>query len=254
MQSNKFKANGSVWRRWHRRLGVASSVFVIILVLTGLALNHNAQLRLDQRHVSVAWLLSWYDIKTPEMVTFSAGGQWINLLANVLYWDGRAVLDHVSGLSGVVGAGPMIVVAMDDEVAMFTRRGRLIERMNPIADARARLLRIGLSRDDRVILQTTTGFYGANETLTRFIPRATPVNVSWSEPATLPEALRQELLEAWRGRGVSLERLLLDIHTGRFLGGWGVWLVDIAALVFLALALSGIWLWWRRLKQRTGSV
>jgi uncharacterized iron-regulated membrane protein len=54
------------------------------------------------------------------------------------------------------------------------------------------------------------------------------------------------LRSAWRGTGLSLERVLLDLHSGRILGEAGVWLVDAAALLFLLLAGSGVWLWGRR--------
>ena len=59
--------------------------------------------------------------------------------------------------------------------------------------------------------------------------------------------LRPELEEAYRGTGLTLERVLLDIHAGRIPGATGVFLVDAAALLFLVLAISGLWLWARHL-------
>ena len=54
------------------------------------------------------------------------------------------------------------------------------------------------------------------------------------------------LQAAYRGYGLTLERVLLDLHSGRVLGSAGVLLVDAAAILFLLLAISGLWLWSRR--------
>ncbi len=67
-----------------------------------------------------------------------------------------------------------------------------------------------------------------------------------SQPGVLPTGLEQDLLYLYRGKGLSLERLLLDLHSGRLLGNAGVYIVDVAALLFIFLALSGSWMWWRR--------
>jgi uncharacterized iron-regulated membrane protein len=54
------------------------------------------------------------------------------------------------------------------------------------------------------------------------------------------------LQRSYRGIGLSAERVMLDLHSGRILGRAGVYLVDAAAIVFLLLAVSGTWLWARR--------
>jgi hypothetical protein len=105
------------WYRWHRRVGVTSAVFVIILAVTGLILNHNIMLDLHNVHITNPWLLEWYG------------------------YD---------------------------------------------ADAEY-----------------------AKEVLT-------------------------------------LDKLILDIHTGRVLGGVGSFIMDIAAILFLVLALSGVYMWYLR--------
>ena len=70
--------------------------------------------------------------------------------------------------------------------------------------------------------------------------------VTWAEPVTLPPGLRDRLVETYRGKGLPLERVLLDVHSGRILGAWGVYLVDAAAVLFLGLVLTGLWMWSRR--------
>jgi len=49
----------------------------------------------------------------------------------------------------------------------------------------------------------------------------------------------------YRGKGLPGERVILDIHSGRILGYVGVLLVDFMAILFLLLAMSGIWMWYK---------
>jgi len=37
--------------------------------------------------------------------------------------------------------------------------------------------------------------------------------------------------------------VVLDLHSGRIAGRWGVWVVDAAAALMLVLAVSGFVLW-----------
>ncbi len=38
---------------------------------------------------------------------------------------------------------------------------------------------------------------------------------------------------------------MLDLHNGRIFGGFGVFLIDAAAVLFLILAVTGVWMWAR---------
>jgi uncharacterized iron-regulated membrane protein len=47
-----------------------------------------------------------------------------------------------------------------------------------------------------------------------------------------------------------LERVLLDVHSGRIFGRYGPLAMDLAALALAVLALSGIWIYLRTLRRR----
>jgi uncharacterized iron-regulated membrane protein len=48
-------------------------------------------------------------------------------------------------------------------------------------------------------------------------------------------------MQTYRRGGLPLERVILDLHSGRIVGDWGVYVVDGAALLFLALVITGMW-------------
>ena len=64
-----------------------------------------------------------------------------------------------------------------------------------------------------------------------------------SEPA--PDGLQQAVTAAYRGGGPSLERLLLELHSGRIFGTIGVLVYDLLALALGFLSISGLILWFR---------
>ena len=41
--------------RWHRRLGVGIAVVLVMLVVTGIILNHSSELQLDQSGAHLRW-------------------------------------------------------------------------------------------------------------------------------------------------------------------------------------------------------
>ncbi|MCB1563381.1 MAG: PepSY domain-containing protein [Alphaproteobacteria bacterium] len=62
----------------------------------------------------------------------------------------------------------------------------------------------------------------------------------------LPKDMPPEMAEQYRGSGITLEKILLDIHTGAIIGLPGRIVSDLAALAILFLSASGLYNWWRR--------
>lgn len=50
----------------------------------------------------------------------------------------------------------------------------------------------------------------------------------------------------YAGEILTMDRIILDLHTGRFFGEAGVWVMDIAAIAFIILSITGIVMWMRR--------
>ncbi|NOQ69556.1 MAG: hypothetical protein GQ573_05565, partial [Gammaproteobacteria bacterium] len=48
---------------WHRRIGLVALSLVVILVITGIMLNHTESFKLDETYVNNSWLLDWYGIE-----------------------------------------------------------------------------------------------------------------------------------------------------------------------------------------------
>ncbi|MGS0729088.1 PepSY-associated TM helix domain-containing protein, partial [Shewanella sp. 0m-11] len=47
------------------------------------------------------------------------------------------------------------------------------------------------------------------------------------------------------------ERVLLDMHSGRFFGSLGPWIMDLVALSLLIMAFTGCYIWLQQKPPRT---
>ncbi len=65
----------------------------------------------------------------------------------------------------------------------------------------------------------------------------------------LPPDMSPEMAEDYRGKGITLEKLILDIHSGVIIGLPGKILSDLAALAILFLSATGIYNLWKRKKS-----
>ena len=231
---------------WHRWLGLAAAAFVMVLSITGLLLNHTEELELDSRHVHASGLLDWYGIRVPAgMRSFPVGKSIVTQVGDRLYWNTTQIPLPATRLIGAMDFSDFAVVAIEGELLLFSDSGELIERLDGAAGVPAGMQAIGISSRGTLAVQAAHGYYQTDHMFLEWTETDT-LQATWAV-ATAPEAgLRSALERAWRGTGLSLERVLLDIHSGRILGSRGVYLMDAAALLFLVLAASGVWLWSRR--------
>ena len=228
---------------WHRYIGISTALLVIILALTGLMLNHTGALKLDSRFINNDWLLDHYGIQAPASIrSYQADEHWLSQWGERLYLDQTALDASHEKLLGVLAYGGMLVAALDSEVWLLTPGGELIEKLGGDEGIPAGMSAIGLTDEGHVAVMAAHGVYTADRDLVIWQDAPDAITV-WVDSAELPAALYQTLLEKYRGHGLSLERVILDLHSGRLFGEYGIYLMDAAAVLMLFLALSGSWIW-----------
>ena len=239
------------WYVWHRWLGVCASLLVLVLAVTGILLNHTEALRLDARQVHSEALLTWYGIDGPAHLTsYAVGPKRLTQGGQRWFLDAKPLPGEFPPLRGAVRLQSLLVAATSDALWLLTEQGEVVERMDNRAGIPAGIRRIGTDADGHLLIDTDGGYWRGDRDLVQWQPVEQPAQVRWAAPEPVPDALRQEILQFYRGAGLPLERVLLDLHSGRIFGGWGVFLMDAAAVVLVMLACSGVWLWWRGRSRR----
>lgn len=227
-------------KRWHRRVGLVAAVFVLLMAVSGLVINHGDALDLDGRHLAAPWLLEWYGVAPPPPgPVFAAGGHRVSQWGDRLFLDGHEVGGFSAPLRGALTAERVVVVALRDRVVLLLPDGRLVDELGAEAGVPEPVEALGRDAAGRPFLRSGGALYAANAALTRW-QKAEPRSVTWQRRAPLPDAVAAAVEGRLRGDGVSVERLLLDLHSGRFLGAWGRYFFDLLGLFCVAVAVTGL--------------
>lgn len=240
-------ARKSPWRilyKFHRYSGLLVALIVIILAVTGLLLNHTDELKLDKRFISSPTLLSWYGIKAPDSaISYQTSEHKISQLENQIYFDQQFILKHSSSLLGAVENDSFIVLAFEDTLMLLTKKGELME----IIPKQVNL--IGISSNNTIYIKQGENILFSNDDLLTWNINQGGLP-SWSEISTQSDLTLQAINHNYLANIIPYERILLDIHSGRFFGPYGVLLIDIAGVLTLLLAITGCWIWLRHILKK----
>ena len=239
--------------KWHRRLGVGLFVFLLSFVATGVALQHTADLGLDNSYVPAAAAVALYGV-APDVTDYAVGRRWISHAGRFLYLDG-APLSYlrVSELRGAVAIGGALWVAGDDKLWLLSTRGETLDEFSFGAGLPDVVQDVAVGAAGDLVIRGLRGDWSAG--VSAGAPAlewraSAPKRPSWSAPAIAPPALRARVRAHAHAHFISWERLLIDLHSGRLFGVVGVIVADVAALLLLLLALLGLLLWGRRKPSR----
>lgn len=226
---------------WHRYLGLAAAILIIIVAVSGVFLNHTERLALDRHTVSQGWLLARYGM-VPERppISFDVDGTWVSWLEGFLYVNGRKSGRMPRPLVGAARAGDLLAAASPDALLLVTAEATPVERLSQAALPGA-VAAVGRGPGGALAIRTDRGVFASDADVVAWTPFAGAV--VWSRPMPLPAAIEERLMLGYRGEGVPWARVLLDVHSGRILGRWGPYLMDAAAVCLLLLAATGIYNW-----------
>jgi len=230
-------------RRLHRLLGLASCVFLLLIAVTGLALNHADRLGLSQRSAAAPFVLALYGVDAPPVdVAFEAGGSTYALAGGFLVVDDRIVAESRE-LLGAIAVGRDVLALTDEELLLFAPGGALVERASLSLPAAAR--RLGTDGDVAVI-DAGALLFEIDTAAMNARPAAESGAPDWSIAATLSDGQVRQIGTAVLGRTYNGSRVLNDLHSGRLFPGLGPLIADLAALCLVYLAASGLYLALRR--------
>ena len=233
-------------RSWHRGFGIFSALFVLLLSITGILINHSHDLAIDMTHVKQAWLLDDYGIKPPAQINIYQTSPLLASSDNLVWVDKHLAVEANSTINGIVPFGNMIIAIDRDNLYLISTEGELLEKQDLSTGLPSGLTSI--AHDGHIWINTDSGSYMADEDLIEWTQTTPFAPLTWIAP--LPETTHvtvlnqtQEISLLARSHHLTWERVLLDIHSGRFFGALGPWFMDIVALALIFMSLSGVYLW-----------
>ena len=242
---------------WHRRLlglhrwiGGACALFLVVLSVTGLALNHNARLGLDRRMIQTDWVLAHYGMAFPRPeVAIVLNGDHAAIIGGDFWWKGGAVapLENIVGVSEGQG---WLLIGGGRQALLLTPEGELID----ILQYPSGVVNPPWGRMGELPSIASEGMYWVcRESLDGWQRDSGEWQPAELNRTTLPESVYTQWKNGYTGAGLSLYRLLLDVHAGRFFGLPGTFAMDATAVAILYLCFSGLAVWWQRRKPRNSA-
>jgi hypothetical protein len=229
---------------------VASAVIVIIICLTGLLLNHTDDLQLGRHKLQADWLLDWYGIEAPAAKAYGLGNAQAIQLGRRVFIDGSAIPGEFDELKGTVAHDAGLYIATSTTLTLLSPEYEFIETLGPMHGLPEGIERLGLTTEDRLAVDTSAALWLADPALLNW-KRHAQLPAQWSQATTPDDDQLAKAQALYRGTSLSLERFILDLHSGRIFGGAGKMLADAAAVAFILLAMTGIWMWLRTRRRKS---
>ena len=233
---------GLLLHRWHRRIGVCACLFIVWMALSGWLLNHTAALNLAQRTVTAEVMVAHYGLRTEiPRRALVARAHWL-VADGIAVLDGKKIEQTMAQPVGMAIHGNILFVATASRLILLDENAALIDNVEmPLA----RVERIGNGCNGVVIANADTQI--ATQDGVQWSPCIE--TIEWAQEVALTPARYAAIAPLFQ-TGVSLERVLLDLHSGRFFGTWGPYVVDTIGAGMILLAASGLLLFVRHRPKR----
>jgi hypothetical protein len=233
-------------RAWHRKLGIFAAFFIIFLSLSGMALNHTTALSLAHQPINSSWLLNHYGIASPKDVRFYQNTA-LQVTDNLLWLNGKVILESNSELIAAtfINAPENIVLAASsDQVYLYNFQGELIDQLGEDFDVPTNISALSIDKNN-VVVKTPVGYFQTNTDFLVWQEVNFVTEPAWIKPSSVSDTLVADAELAYRSQFLTLERIVLDAHSGRIFGIFGVLFMDFVAILLILLSLSGLYIWIR---------
>ncbi len=244
-------------RKWHQKIGIIAAFFIIFLSITGVALNHTTTLSLTHKPIHNLWLLDHYSIASPTDIRFYQD----NLLqvTNHLVWlDGVLLLDSSTEIVSIGAISPSVtnntsidlfIIASKNQLFLYNYQGELFDQLGAEAGIPEGIEALSIN-NNMVIVKTSAGYYQSDSNFFDWQLISPLLEPLWIKAELVSEQRKQQIALAYRSQFLTLERVILDAHSGRIFGTIGVLFMDAVALLLILLSLSGVYMWFQYIKAK----
>ncbi len=235
------KNSPSFWRllyKAHRYMGLISALVLLMLAVTGIALNHTETLKLDNRFIQNKALLNWYGILAPTTSqVFKTPNYYLSQFNQQIYLNKQFIINSSDKLQGTVETKDFIAVALENSILLLSLTGDIIEQIEHL-----NLEKIGINSRQHIFIQQSGKVLVTKDGLLSW-QEATTTEIQWVQTVKLPKSIDTSIKQEFRGKILPLERVFLDLHSGRFFGKTGVLIVDACGVLLILLIFSGFSIW-----------
>ncbi len=237
--------------RYHGLIGVWSCVFILVLSVTGILLNHTVLFHLNTIHFNNPNLMRFYGFEKPKSIShFSLGNKTITHLNNIIFLDGVPIHDNAGQILktdtilSVVHNTEIIAVLTQNSVMLLTVDGRYIETLllQEILQTQDTIKNIVWQNEHFYLQSQQTQYMCDFDSLICEKTDSVIKNAITQKPK-ISKNIQTKLNIYLYGDGISLYQIILDIHNGKIFRLFGIILNDIIGFALIILAIGGFIKW-----------
>ena len=241
---------------FHKYIGFIFSLFIFQLTITGILLLYPKYFGLNTTYVSNSYILKKYQLLDYQDVKkLGKKNEKIFLLNKSLYYE-KIFIDQFQ--NNVVNAiyqtnNNILLVFLEKQINLYTLEE--IDNQFEVIDVKENsfndeIIKIGVNKKGLILIKSKTALYQINKEELVKIKKFT--DVTWLAPF-LPE--RNEAisyLELHQGKGVSLHRIITELHNGKILGSFFTYILLLSSISLLFLIFSSFLFGISYKKERNG--
>ncbi|TRX58054.1 PepSY domain-containing protein [Thalassomonas sp. M1454] len=240
-------------RETHRQLGMLLAFFMIFLAVTGIIINHGNSLNLDRTKVGVNWILDHYNIEAPEQVqkfSLAENKNALFVVGKQVWLANTLLFTSDNDITAAAIWQQFILISSDNNLRLYNLAGQLVDVMDKASGLPGNIKTLFVDGND-VYLKTAQGVFLSNDELYSWQQYESNKHLEhWSQATTISTAETQHYQQQYRTQILNWERVVIDIHSGRFFASLGVLFMDLVALFIIILSMSGIYMWIRQARAR----
>ena len=192
----------------HRFLGITLVFFIFILSVTGTLLQHAEEFNIRNNYASSSIAKNFYDIQPCKIYSYQFKKKWISICNGDLYFDIKKVASNVGKISSIFVNKDQYHIHYDNHSIIINSDSSILE-MGHIE-----------IEDSNIIL----------------------------EEDLIPLKKKKVIEDISISKTITYERIVVDLHSGRLFGTFGVTLIDLVTIGIILLSFTGAYSWVRHKK------
>jgi len=232
-------------RKLHKYLGFAFSLFILHLTVTGILLTYPETFNIEETYASNSLILKKYNMDTHrEVFGLSNLEDEVVIIKNNIYINRQFVDKFSDEIINVLYQKKKnkIIVLSESTIGIyfFENIDSALEIKDIISlENTKKITDLGLNlSDDIIFLKNDSEYYNLNDNYLLKLVNEKDKNIKWSNISMIDKDLAKYYLNIHQGKGVSLTRILIELHNGKFFGSIFTLVLFFSSLSLIFLTLS----------------
>jgi len=232
-------------RKLHKYLGFAFSLFILHLTITGILLIYPKTFNIEDTYISNYFILKKYNMDTHKEVKGLVNIEdEVVIIKNNIYLNSKFVdkfSDEIINILYQKKENKIIVLSKSNiGLYFFENIDNELEIIDIISiENTKKINHLGLSLSgNKVFLKNDNDYYNLDNNHQLKLVDKIEKNIKWSNTNKINKKLAKYYLNIHQGKGVSLTRILTELHNGKFFGSIFTLVLFFSSLSLIFLTLS----------------